>query len=66
MFSSLTYDGAQATLDALDLGTIGIGTGLGLSISYFIITENHRGEMAVESVPGVGTKFIVRLPVKGR
>jgi PAS domain S-box-containing protein len=39
------------------------GTGLGLSISYFIIVEDHKGEMEVESSPGKGTKFIIRLPV---
>ena len=44
---------------------VGVGTGLGLSVSYFIITENHRGEMAVESRPGAGAKFIIRLPVEG-
>jgi len=41
----------------------GVGTGLGLSVSYFIITEDHGGEMAVESRPGSGAKFIIRLPV---
>jgi PAS domain S-box-containing protein len=41
---------------------VGVGTGLGLSVSYFIITENHWGEMAVESEPGAGAKFIIRLP----
>ena len=40
---------------------MGIGTGLGLSVSYFIITENHKGEMMVESSPGAGAKFIIRL-----
>ena len=39
------------------------GTGLGLSVSYFIITENHGGEMTVESSPGAGARFIIRLPV---
>ncbi len=42
----------------------GRGTGLGLSVSYFIITENHGGEMWVESQVGKGAKFIIRLPVK--
>jgi PAS domain S-box-containing protein len=40
----------------------GIGTGLGLSVSYFIITENHRGQLIVESDPGKGTRFIIALP----
>lgn len=44
---------------------IGVGTGLGLSVSYFIITAQHRGSMTVESFPGQGTKFIIRLPLAG-
>ncbi len=39
------------------------GTGLGLSVSYFIIVDDHNGEMKVESMPGKGTKFIIKLPV---
>ncbi len=42
---------------------IGDGTGLGLFISYFIITQNHNGQMLVESTLGVGTRFIIKLPV---
>lgn len=42
---------------------VGIGTGLGLSVSYFIVKENHKGTMTVESVPGKGTKFIIELPI---
>lgn len=42
---------------------VGVGTGLGLSVSYFIITENHGGEMTVESIPGMGTTFSFCLPV---
>ncbi len=41
----------------------GEGTGLGLSISYFIITEDHGGELFVESLPGNGAKFVINLPV---
>ncbi len=43
---------------------VGDGSGLGLSVSYFIITENHGGEMSVKSAPGEGATFIIRLPVK--
>ena len=42
---------------------VGLGTGLGLSISYFIIVENHNGEMRVESRPGQGAHFFISLPV---
>ncbi len=42
----------------------GEGKGLGLSVAYFIITETHKGKMWVESNEGVGTKFIICLPVK--
>ena len=42
---------------------VGQGTGLGLSISYGII-ENHGGEIQVRSELGVGTEFIIILPVK--
>jgi len=42
----------------------GVGTGLGLSVSYFIVTENHGGEMYVESHPGLSTKFTVKLPAR--
>ncbi|UCE61001.1 MAG: HAMP domain-containing histidine kinase [Phycisphaerales bacterium] len=41
-----------------------VGAGLGLSVSYFIITENHAGTMTVESSPGRGAKFIVRIPLR--
>lgn len=41
----------------------GEGTGLGLSVSYFIISQNHRGRIQVESSPGQGTAFIIRLPL---
>lgn len=41
---------------------VGVGTGLGLAISYSII-EKHGGEISVESEPGNGTTFTIRLPI---
>jgi PAS domain S-box-containing protein len=43
---------------------VGKGTGLGLSISYDII-KKHNGSIEVESAPGCGTTFTIRLPVDG-
>jgi signal transduction histidine kinase len=39
----------------------GEGTGLGLSVSYSII-KDHKGSIAVDSTPGKGTTFTVKLP----
>jgi signal transduction histidine kinase len=39
----------------------GQGTGLGLSVSYGIITR-HQGRIDVQSEPGKGSTFIIRLP----
>ena len=44
---------------------VGQGTGLGLSVSYFIITNNHKGQMEVHSTLGQGTCFTLRLPLAG-
>jgi signal transduction histidine kinase len=41
---------------------VGQGTGLGLSVSYSIV-EKHNGKIEVESVPGVGSTFVVLLPL---
>jgi len=39
------------------------GSGLGLSVAFFIIVEDHKGKFSVESSPGSGANFIVRLPL---
>ncbi|MDX9785299.1 MAG: ATP-binding protein [Desulfobacterales bacterium] len=42
----------------------GKGTGLGLSLVYGIV-ENHGGRIHAKSKLGVGTSFIIELPVSG-
>ena len=34
-------------------------------MSYFIITNNHKGQMEVHSTLGQGTCFTLRLPLAG-
>jgi len=41
---------------------VGKGTGLGLSISYGII-KDHKGSISVESTPGEGAEFTLKLPI---
>ena len=41
----------------------GSGTGLGLSLAYDIITKGHSGTLKVESTQGVGSEFIIQLPL---
>ena len=43
----------------------GKGTGLGLSIVYGVI-QRHGGSIEVESPPGGGTTFIIRLPLNSQ
>ena len=40
----------------------GEGTGLGLSLSYDI-AKAHGGEIKVKTEEGVGTEFVIELPV---
>ncbi len=53
----------------------GQGTGLGLSLAYDIVTKGHGGVLEMESTvtperdgaegdKGVGTTFVVRLPIQ--
>jgi PAS domain S-box-containing protein len=42
---------------------VGKGTGQGLSITHNVVVDKHAGTIRVESTPGVGTTFIIRLPL---
>lgn len=43
---------------------VGEGTGLGLAVSFFIIADQHNGQLLVDSEPGKGTTFTVKIPVR--
>ncbi|MCC5628209.1 HAMP domain-containing protein [Nostoc sphaeroides CHAB 2801] len=43
---------------------IGKGTGMGMSISYQIVTEKHGGKLECFSTSGVGTEFIIQVPLR--
>ncbi|MCU7851830.1 MAG: PAS domain S-box protein [Candidatus Thiodiazotropha sp. (ex Monitilora ramsayi)] len=42
---------------------VGQGTGQGLSLSHRIIVEQHDGDLSFETEMGVGTTFIIKLPL---
>ena len=42
---------------------VGRGTGQGLAISHTVVVEKHGGTIAVETAVGLGTTFIIRLPL---
>jgi PAS domain S-box-containing protein len=44
---------------------VGKGTGQGLAISRSIVVDKHHGTIDFQSEPGVGTTFVIRLPVAG-
>ncbi|BHH81832.1 ATP-binding protein [Desulforhopalus sp. 52FAK] len=42
---------------------VGRGTGQGLTLSYQVVVEKHKGQLLVESSPGNGSTFTVKLPL---
>ena len=42
---------------------VGKGTGQGLTIAHTVIVQKHRGTIHFETELGVGSTFIIRLPV---
>jgi PAS domain S-box-containing protein len=42
---------------------VGKGTGQGLAITHNVVVDKHGGTIRVESKPGAGTTFIIRLPL---
>jgi signal transduction histidine kinase len=43
---------------------VGQGTGLGMNITRDIIENRHGGKMSFESTKGVGTTFVLCIPIK--
>lgn len=42
---------------------VGRGTGQGLAIARSVIVDRHGGALDVQSEPGIGTTFTIRLPI---
>lgn len=42
---------------------VGKGTGQGLALAYAVIVKKHKGTIRVESQPGHGANFVIRLPL---
>jgi len=45
---------------------VGQGTGQGLAIAHATVVKKHGGEFNVESEPGRGTTFVIRLPIEAQ
>ena len=45
---------------------VGQGTGQGLAIAHSVIVQKHRGTITLESKPGQGATFVIKLPLEAR
>ncbi|MDZ8135698.1 MAG: ATP-binding protein [Nostoc sp. DedQUE04] len=45
---------------------VGKGIGLGMAIAYQIVVDKHRGTIEVDSTPGYGTEFTIRIPLTSK
>jgi PAS domain S-box-containing protein len=45
---------------------VGRGTGQGLALAQAVVGDKHGGSIEVNSAPGEGTQFLIRLPVDGK
>jgi len=43
---------------------VGRGTGQGLAIARSVVVEKHQGELTFETQVGLGTTFLIRLPIE--
>jgi signal transduction histidine kinase len=42
---------------------VGKGTGQGLAIAHDVVVNKHKGTIAIETAPGEGTTFVIRIPI---
>jgi PAS domain S-box-containing protein len=45
---------------------VGKGTGQGLSLAHSVVVRKHGGRLDVETQIGVGTTFVIRLPIEAQ
>ncbi|MDZ7954365.1 sensor histidine kinase [Nostoc sp. DedQUE09] len=45
---------------------VGKGIGLGMAIAYQIVVDKHRGTIKVDSIPGYGAEFTIRIPLTSK